>query len=179
MIKLKANSDIELKELGYEDIQPIFSIIDSELPYLSEWLPFVSETKTPDDTRLFVEDYLNSEGHELTFGIFYQGRLAGLIGLKDIDTGNKKTEVGYWLSEKFQHKGIVTLSCRALIGYAFETLKLNRIQLKAATGNLKSQQVAKRLGFKREGIERAGELHQRGFVDLVVFSLLKEDLESI
>jgi len=31
------------------------------------------------------------------------------------------------------------------------------------------------LGFAREGIERDGELHARGFVDLVTFSLLKTD----
>jgi len=54
-------------------------------------------------------------------------------------------------------------------------LKLNRIQLKVATSNRKSQQVAQRLGFIQEGIEREGELHNRGFVDLVVFSLLVTD----
>ena len=88
---------------------------------------------------------------------------------------NKKTEIGYWLSESFQHKGIITQSGKALINYAFNEMNLNRIQLKAATGNLKSQQVAERLGFTKEGIERDGELHMRGFVDLVVFSLLKAD----
>lgn len=35
--------------------------------------------------------------------------------------------------------------------------------------------MAKRLGFTVEGIERDGELHSHGFVDLKVFSLLKED----
>ena len=54
-------------------------------------------------------------------------------------------------------------------------MNLHRIQLKAATKNFKSQAVAKRLGFTVEGIERDGELHSHGFVDLKVFSLLKED----
>ena len=89
--------------------------------------------------------------------------------------GNQKTEIGYWLSEKFQHKGIVTHSCKALIDFAFSEMNLHRIQLKAATKNFKSQAVAKRLGFTVEGIERDGELHSHGFVDLKVFSLLKED----
>jgi len=62
-----------------------------------------------------------------------------------------------------------------MISYAFNEMNLNRIQLKAATGNLKSQHVAERTGFTREGIERDGELHSRGFVDLIVYSLLKAD----
>jgi len=61
------------------------------------------------------------------------------------------------------------------INYVFDEMNLHRIQLKAATGNSKSQQVAKRLGFIQEGIERQSELHDRGFVDLIVFSLLITD----
>ena len=69
----------------------------------------------------------------------------------------------------------MTLSGKVLINYIFDVMNLNRIQLKAATGNFKSQRVAERLGFMTEGIERDGELHNRGFVDLVVFSLLNSD----
>jgi RimJ/RimL family protein N-acetyltransferase len=35
--------------------------------------------------------------------------------------------------------------------------------------------VAERLGFELEGIERDGELHSRGYIDLAVYSLLKKD----
>jgi len=52
---------------------------------------------------------------------------------------------------------------------------MNRIQIKVATENLKSQQVAERLGFKYEGIEREGELHKCGFLDLKVYSLLRNE----
>jgi len=54
-------------------------------------------------------------------------------------------------------------------------MNLNPIQLKAAPGNIKSQQITKQLIFKQEGIERDDELHGCGFVDLIVFSLLKTD----
>ena len=88
---------------------------------------------------------------------------------------NMKTEIGYWLSFDFQHKGIVTKCSKALIVYAFDELKMNRIQLKAGVGNIKSRAVAERLGFELEGIERDGELHSRGYIDLAVYSLLKKD----
>jgi ribosomal-protein-serine acetyltransferase len=127
------------------------------------------------DTQNFIESLTVNETKDLTFAIYYNEKFVGLVGLKDPDYDNSKVEIGYWISEKFQHLGIITLSCKTLIKYAFEELDFNRIQLKAATKNTKSQKVAERLGFRKEGIERDGELHKRGFVDLVVYGLLKRD----
>jgi len=173
--ELKVDENIRLKELGLDDVDAIFNTIVNERDYLAEWLPFVEFTHEITYTRRFVENYLNSDKTDATFAIYFQSLFVGVIGLKNTDPANKKTEIGYWLSESYQHRGIITLSCKALINYAFDRMHLNRIQLKAATGNIKSQQVAQRLGFSKEGIERNGELHSRGFIDLVVFSLLKTD----
>ena len=175
MKELIVSNEIRLKEICLDDVAEIFNIIDSEREYLAEWLPFVSVTTEVADTLTFVKSYVDAESKEPTFAIYFKNQLVGLIGMKDTDLDNQKTEIGYWLSEKYQHIGIVTRSATALINYVFDELNLNRIQLKAATGNFKSQRVAERLGFIREGIERDGELHERGFVDLVVFGLLKND----
>jgi ribosomal-protein-serine acetyltransferase len=169
------DANIRLKEIGLEDTEVIFNTIINEHDYLGEWLPFVELTREISFTRCFIEDYLNSDRKDLTCAIFYQNQFVGLIGLKDTDFDNKKTEIGYWLSESYQHKGIVTNSCKSLINFIFDKMNINRVQIKVAKGNMKSQRIPKRLGFKREGIERDGELHSRGFVDLVIFSLLKAD----
>jgi ribosomal-protein-serine acetyltransferase len=118
---------------------------------------------------------LESPVNELVYLIFLKDKFVGLIGTKDTDVGNKKTEIGYWLSENHQHSGIMTNSCKVLINYLFDELSINRIQLKAAAENYKSRNIAERLGFTQEGIEKEGELHKRGFVDLIVFGLLKKD----
>ncbi len=173
--KIYVNADILLKEIGLDDVAAIFATVDKERVYLQEWLPFVELTQEIKDSQQFVESYLNSDRLDLTCAIYYQHKFVGIIGLKDTDPDNKKTEIGYWLSESFQHNGIMTLSCKALINYVFDEMNMNRIQLKAATGNLKSQHVALRSGFTQEGIERDGELLQNGFVDLVVYSLLKAE----
>lgn len=174
-MNLRVDGEITLKEIGLDVVESIFNTIDTEREYLAEWLPFIELTQDISYTRKYVENYLDAEIRDLTCAIFYRQKFVGLAGFKDTDFDNMKTEIGYWLSESYQHKGIITRSCQKLIKYAFEELKMNRIQLKAATGNHKSQAVAGRLGFIREGIEREGELHTRGFVDLVVFGLLKKD----
>jgi len=175
MWKLQVNDKILLKELGLKDVVAIFNTIDTEREYLGKWLPFVELTKDVSYTRTFVENYIDAEERDLTCAIYYETEFVGIIGLKDTDYDNLKTEIGYWLSESYQGKGIITQSCKALINYAFEELNLNRIQIKAADGNLKSCAIPERLGFIKEGIERDGELHSYGFVDLVIFGLLKKD----
>ena len=173
--KLIVDDDIYLKEIDLDDVDAIFKTIDAEREYMQQWLPFVDLTTTPDFTRTFVAAYLKSDRADFTCTIYFKNTFVGLVGLKDTDLDNQKTEIGYWLSEKYQHKGIVTRSCKKMIEYVFREIGLNRIQLKAATENYKSQKVAERLGFTFEGVERDGELHTRGFVDLKVYGLLMKD----
>ena len=173
--ELIVNQEIILKEIGKEEVKPIFETISAEREYLGEWLPFVDYTLEITDTQNFINNLEISETKDLTYAIYFLNKFVGLAGLKDPDYDNKKIEIGFWIAEKYQHKGIVTLSCRKLIEHAFVNLGMNRIQLRAATENIKSQKVAEQLGFSKEGIERDGELHKRGYVDLVVYSLLKKE----
>ncbi|NDV47729.1 N-acetyltransferase [Paludibacter sp. 221] len=173
--ELIIDAQITLKEISLDEVQPIFTTLVRERNYFSEWLPFVEYTKEVSDTLMFVEQTIHGDPNNLTCAIYFENQFVGLVGLKDTDVSNNKTEIGYWLSEGFQKRGIMTRACRAIIEYAFDEMGMNRVQLKAATGNIKSQQVAERLGFKREGIEREGELHSRGYVDLVVFGVLKSE----
>jgi ribosomal-protein-serine acetyltransferase len=62
-----------------------------------------------------------------------------------------------------------------MIDEGFTRLHLNRIEIRAALENFKSQAIPERLGFKKEGLIRQGEFVNDHFVDLYVYSLLKEE----
>ena len=98
-----------------------------------------------------------------------------MIGFKDTDRINLKTEIGYWLVESMNGKGIITQSVKELVNIAFLQMKINRVQIKCAVGNAKSAAVPKRLGFYFEGTERAGEKHHSRYLDLEIYSMLKKD----
>ncbi|MEA4918799.1 GNAT family N-acetyltransferase [Proteiniphilum sp.] len=175
---IKIDNEIELRQLEGTDVIDIFQAIDSQREYLGKWLPFVIFTKTVSDSEAFVNSVINAprERFELQFTIRKQDQFIGLIGFKDTDRTNKKTEIGYWLSEKYQKRGIITKSVEKLCDFAFNKLDLNRVQIKCAVGNQRSKNVPKRLGFKFEGIERQGELLTGNiFTDLEIYSKLKSD----
>ena len=179
---ITVNASIKLKQLELSDAPDIFRIIGSQREYLRKWLPFVDNTKEVTDTRLFIISTLDTpeKRSELTFVIHLNGKFVGIIGFKDTDKANKKTEIGYWLSEEYQKRGIVTQSVKRLMELAFEELGINRIQIKCATGNIPSKNIPQRLGFSLEGIERDGELLSDGvFTDLEVYSILKNDFRKL
>lgn len=177
-MKIQVSDRIELREIQLSDSVDIFQTIDTQRDYLGKWLPFVEFTKSVDFSKDFIQSLLDSpvECREHTFVVLYDGQFAGLIGFKGTDRANLKTEIGYWLSEPFQKKGIMTDSVSALISYAFNEMKMNRIQICCGVGNIPSRNIPHRLGFKLEGIERAGELFPDGhFLDLEVYSRLKDE----
>lgn len=86
--------------------------------------------------------------------------------------------VGYWLTPSARGKGITTGAVRALSRWAFtEYADLARISLYTLPDNAASQAVATKAGFTREGLLRQWD-HSAGFPeDVVMFSLVRADLE--
>ena len=177
MNKLSVSEEIELCPVSLEDADDIFFTIDRERKYLGHWLPFVEFTRSREDSLSFVKEVIkDSPGPaDLVYVIRYEGLFAGLIGYKFTDRANLKTEIGYWISERYQGKGIVTRSVRAMINQAFEQWGFQRIQINVAVGNKRSKRIPKKLGFNLEGIARDAELLSSGFTDIEMYALLKPE----
>jgi len=172
---VKVDKELYLQKISFNDADEVFGLIDANRDFLGKWLPFVKMTTSVKNTLAFIEDIQKSYSRELVFTITYQGKITGLIGFKDIDRGNRKFEIGYWITSQNEGNGIVTRCCKTCIDLAFDKMKMNRVQIKCGVGNVRSINIPKRLGFKFEGIERAGELHSHKYIDLEVYSMLKKD----
>jgi ribosomal-protein-serine acetyltransferase len=171
------SDEIQLKLLELRDAEKIFSLTDASRSYLREWLPWVDATRTPDDSKAFIQSTLQqfTANNGFQAGILYKEKFAGMIGFHDINWGNKSTSIGYWLGEGFQGKGIMTSACRAMVNIAIQEYGLNRVEIRAAVDNRKSRAIPERLGFTEEGTCRQAEWLYDHYVDHVVYGLLKED----
>jgi len=177
---IKVDSQIGLKEIELEDAQTVFNLVDANRQYLREWLPFVDKTFKVDDTISYIKS-VNDKPEYLknpVFVIIYEGQIVGNLGFNNTDRSNMKTEIGYWLAEQKQNKGIVTRAVKAAISYAFNEMNMNRICIKCAVENIKSCSIPQRLNFSVEGIERNGELLNDNFINLKIYSLLKSDIQK-
>jgi ribosomal-protein-serine acetyltransferase len=172
---LMVNDHIHLQQLRIAHAGIIFETIDRDRNYLRRWLPFVDQTRKPEDTRDFIKQLQQNLRNDYVYTIWYKGDFAGLAGYKDSDPVNQRTEIGYWLAENMQGKGIMIQTIKKLVDFAFRNLNRNRVQIKVAVGNHKSSAIPKKLGFVFEGTEREGEFHSDRFYDLELFSLLKKE----
>ena len=174
---IRIDDDTELRIYEERHAQELFDLVDRNRRYLREWLPWLDYETSVEDSKAFIKNALqqfaNNEGFQM--GIWYRGKLAGGIGYHQIDWANRKVEIGYWLGESFQGKGLMTKACRMLVTYAFKELGLNKVEIHCATGNIRSCAIPKRLGFTQEGILRDGEWLYDHFVDLVVYGMFARE----
>jgi ribosomal-protein-serine acetyltransferase len=177
MFEVDVEQGIRLREIQMTDAHAIFQIIDRDREYMRVWLPFVDFTRIVEDTETFIKNAHAepADRNKTIYIIMHKNQLAGLISFKYTDRANHKTELGYWLAQDQQGKGLVTKSCKALINLAFERMGMHRVQIRVSVDNLRSKSIPIRLGFKFEGIERDGEFLNGHYTDLEVYSILKNE----
>ncbi|WP_237144470.1 GNAT family N-acetyltransferase [Pontibacter pamirensis] len=167
------DTDLYLRLTTVDDAPYLYHLIDANRAYLREWLPFIDYSMSVLDTKAYLRAVTDIKNiSEEVYVILYQKSIAGIIGFKGIDNVNRKVEIGYWLSGALQGKGIMRRSCKALLQYAFEEMRMNRIQIKVGVGNTKSSKIPQKLGFQLEGVQRDGEYLNGHFHDLEIYSLL-------
>jgi ribosomal-protein-serine acetyltransferase len=179
--RFEIDNETELRLLKEQHTEELFSLMNQNREYLREWLPWLDANKSPEDTKEFIRDSLeqftNNNGFQS--GIWFKGKLAGVIGYHKIDWANRATSIGYWLGASFQGKGLMTKACRILVDYAFNEFGLNRVEIRCAVENKKSRAIPERLGFKEEGIIRQAEWLYDRFVDHVVYGMLASEWQSL
>jgi ribosomal-protein-alanine N-acetyltransferase len=85
-------------------------------------------------------------------------------------------EIAYiiWRPES-RGKGYMAEAVRLFIDYLFDLHNIQRIQLTLMPANQASRRVAEKCGFKSEGILRQSFFQKGRFVDLELFSLLRDE----
>lgn len=177
MFAWRVDDEVELRLLQLQHAETMQRLTEANRAYLARWLPWAETETTLEQTQDFIRRSLQrfADGNGFDAGIWYRGELAGAIGLHYVDRRNRRTEIGYWLAEPLQGRGIVTRACRALIDYAFGPLGLNRVEIRCAVGNHRSRAIPVRLGFREEGVLRQWAWLNGRFEDMVVYGLLASE----
>jgi RimJ/RimL family protein N-acetyltransferase len=116
-------------------------------------------------------------GRELALAIVDpDDRVLGALGLSNFDWPDLKAEIGYWVAADARRRGVGARGTRLLALWAITSLGLERVELLANPENEASQRLAERAGFKREGVLRRYRRRHGVREDLVMFSMLAEDV---
>lgn len=99
----------------------------------------------------------------------------GDIGFSGYSETHHRAEIGYRLSREYWGKGIISHFIGQLVFWGFGTLGYNRIEALVDVRNEASKRVLIKNGFVWEGTLRQYEYEDDGYVDLAMYSILRDD----
>lgn len=107
---------------------------------------------TAEDARDFIA-MCREEQPPVSFGIFYDGRLAGMVGLIPGRDVNRITgELGYWVGKPFRRQGIATAALTEMMRYALDEFGFFKLTACVFEGNAASVRVLQKCGFEQEAV---------------------------
>ena len=142
--------ELTIREFRMDDVQALDDAIVRNLPYLRPWLgPWINAEPIGIERRQelmqsWVDSYASGGDHAI--GIFINDQLVGGTGLHDRNAP-ADVEIGYWVDEGFQGRGIATRVTRALTDFALQHEEVERVLIIHAANNDKSRRIPERLGF--------------------------------
>ena len=101
--------------------------------------------------------------------------LIGLVILKKIEETHRNAEVGYWIGKDYWNKGYATEAATAVVNYAFDELKLQRIYAHCFSRNPSSGKVLSKIGMTHEGKLRQHILKWNEFEDIDPYGILRSE----
>jgi [ribosomal protein S5]-alanine N-acetyltransferase len=101
--------------------------------------------------------------------------IIGTCTLHQLDTRNRRAEIGFALNHTHWHQGYGTEAVGRVVQYAFNTLRLHRIEADTDPRNAASIALLTRLGFVAEGHMRERWLTHGAPQDSAIFGLLARE----
>ena len=100
----------------------------------------------------------------------------GNIVLIGVDVAHRRAELGIAIGEKGDWgRGYGTDAIRVVLRFAFEVLKLRRVELITDVDNERGIRAYEKCGFVREGLLRAKRLRYGEPLDMLIMAVLRED----
>jgi ribosomal-protein-serine acetyltransferase len=172
-MKLIVDNEITLKQISEDFTNELFKLAQNNFSNkLCYWCPGIKKTySTRESTLAYIIDAKSKFDEDGTpdFLIFLNNNLAGMISLSPLDSSQTKSEIGYWLGEEFEGKGLISRSFPIVLDYAQKSLGLVAVELSTAVTNIRSQKLPNKFKFTREKIVPNVETLEDGPVDHILW----------
>jgi [ribosomal protein S5]-alanine N-acetyltransferase len=149
--------------------------------FLTPWEP----TWPPDDLtrasyRRRIRRYAEDQRSDLAYPLFVFRKsdnvLVGGLTLANIRRGCAQAgNLGYWMGAAYARQGHMTAAVRLVIPFAFETLRLHRVEAACIPANVASIRLLEKTGFRREGFAREYLCIDGAWQDHLLYARLRHD----
>jgi len=151
---------VVLRTPQMDDFEEWGALRDTSRDFLTPWEP----TWPADDLtraafrrriKRYAEDLRSDQGYAFLIARNSDGALVGGLTLANIRRGVAQAgSLGYWTGLPFVRQGYMTAAVRAVIPFAFGSLRLHRLEAACIPSNSGSIKLLEKTGFVREGYAR-------------------------
>lgn len=176
-----AGQHVRLEPLTMEHLKALWEV--GQDPDLWTWTPY--RIKTRKEMHTYVQTALDWQeiGTALPFVTIEQAtdRVVGSTRFGNIDTGNRRVEIGWtWIGQPWQRTAVNTEAKFLMLQHAFEVWHCIRVELKTDVLNERSRAAILRIGAKEEGIFRHHIITDSGRLrDTVYFSIINDEWPDV
>lgn len=162
------------------DFEEWAAVREASRDFLTPWEPTWPEddlTRGAFRRRLkrYAEDLRSDQGYAFLIARNSDGALVGGLTLANIRRGVAQAgSLGYWMGRAFARSGYMTAAVRAIIPFAFASLKLHRLEAACIPTNAASIGLLEKTGFLREGYAREYLCINGVWQDHLLFARLKD-----
>ena len=176
------NSRVKLTPLTMAEFDYLvsFATNDSEL-----WTHSLIEASSPAKMKIYIEKALDERQHKNSYAFIVfdkqTNKYAGSTRFYNIQIENATLNIGFtWYGKEFQGTGINKNCKYLLLEFAFDVLKMERVEFRADNINQRSVSAMKSIGCVVEGVLRSNVYKPNGERrDTIVLSILKDEWNNI
>jgi ribosomal-protein-alanine N-acetyltransferase len=175
---------LHLRTPRAEDFEAWAALREASRDFLKPWEPiWPADDLTRAAFRRRIKRYAREIEEDSAYPFFLvresDGALLGGLTLGMVRRGvSQATTLGYWMGQRHAGKGYMTSAVRLAAGYAFETLRLRRIEAACVPYNAPSMRLLERVGFQREGYARQYLCIDGVWQDHLLYALLRSDFSA-
>jgi RimJ/RimL family protein N-acetyltransferase/nitrite reductase/ring-hydroxylating ferredoxin subunit len=149
-------------------------------PQVSRWIPLIPVPYTEADAKRFIllslQAWTDGTGYEFAIVDAATDRYVGSVGIQP-GANPRRLAIGYMIAPEVRGRGLATRGVKLAVRWAFDNLAIERLALWTLPGNVASQRVAEKAGFRWEGLTRNWDSGRDGHpMDVVMFSMTPDDL---
>jgi RimJ/RimL family protein N-acetyltransferase/nitrite reductase/ring-hydroxylating ferredoxin subunit len=169
---------IALRPLRADDAPAITTACQD--PDIRRWIPIIPIPYTEADARRFIlmtlQAWHDGTGYEFAIADASTHRFIGSIGIH-LGPNPRRLGVGYLVAPEARRRGVASRALRLVTRWGFEHIDIQRLALWTLPGNVASQAVAEKVGFRYEGLARNWTVDRDDRpADVVMYAMTPDDL---
>jgi len=171
---------LELRPLHLDQLEAFWAHVEADRPSYSDTIPFVSRTPHLEALRQNLVRNLGRQDQGLAdfFTLWDGDRMAGYFLVLEKNLEARWAEIGYMVGTPWRGRGLAVTVGRLLLADLFGRQGMDKAVLCCDGDNEASQAVARRLGFRLEGVLRRHMVVNGRVRNLAHFGLLREEWEA-